>query len=109
MANLFEKKERSPLYQVLLMVFLIALMALGNNERLRTIPSAYVSFRLVQIIFSIYLLVKGVLLILGTWKERKKRTGTENLQILFVGIALILLAYVATDITLHTVNYMSTL
>ena len=109
MANLFEKKERSPLHQLFLSVFSVALMALNNNEKLITIPSAYIPFRLFLIIFSIYVLVKGVLLILGTWKERKKRTGTENLQILFVGIALIHLAYVATDITLHTVNYMSTL
>ncbi|HBW13364.1 MAG TPA: hypothetical protein DEF30_06050 [Proteiniclasticum sp.] len=109
MANLFEKKERSPLRQLFLSVFSVALMALNNNEKLSTIPSAYIPYRLFLIIFSIYVLVKGVLLILGTLKERKDRTVSQNLQILFIGVALILLVFVATDMTLHTVNYISTI
>ncbi len=105
MANLFEKKKRSPLYQLLFSVIFIALIALNNNEKLRTIPSAYISFRMVQIIFSMFLLVLGILLIIGTFKEKKNRTGTENLQILLVVFAMILLVYFTIDTALHTVTY----
>lgn len=105
MANLFEKKKRSPLYQLLFSVIFIALIALNNNEKLRTIPSAYISFRMVQIIFSIFLLVLGILLIIGTFKEKKNRTGTENFQILLVVFAMILLVYFTIDTALHTVTY----
>ena len=105
MANLFEKKKRSPLYQLLFSVIFIALIALNNNEKLRTIPSAYISFRMVQIIFSMFLLVMGILLIIGTFKEKKNRTGTENFQILLVVFAMILLVYFTIDTALHTVTY----
>lgn len=105
MANLFGKKKRSPLYQLLFSVIFIALIALNNNEKLRTIPSAYISFRMVQIIFSMFLLVMGILLIIGTFKEKKNRTGTENLQILLVVFAMILLVYFTIDTTLHTITY----
>lgn len=52
-----------------------------------------------------FLLVMGILLIIGTFKEKKKRTGTENLKILLVVFAMILLVYFTIDTALHTITY----
>ncbi len=101
MASLFDKKERSPLSLITLSVFIIILMALNNNEKIVDIPYVYISFRLIQIIFSIYILLKSVVLVKGTFKELQKRKPIEKIQVLFIILFLIPLVFVTIENIIH--------
>lgn len=105
MTSLFDKKERSPLSTITFIIFIIILMALNNNEKIIDIPYLYILFRLIQIIFSAYIIYKGVFLVKGSFKELQKRKLTEKLQILFVILFLILIVFVTTENMIHTTKY----
>ncbi len=106
-ASLFDKKERSPLSVIAYSVFIITLMALNNNEKIRNIPSAYIFLRVIHIIFSIYIILKGIMLLKGTFKESQKRTLLEKIQIVFIVFLMILVVFVTIENILHTTSYAS--
>lgn len=97
MASLFDKEERSPLLVLIYTVFLISLMALNDNEKIKAIPYLYIVFRVIYIIFSIYIIVNGIRLIKGTFKEQQKRRPLEILQIVFIVFLLILVLFVTVE------------
>lgn len=105
MVALFDKKERSPLFELTFIVFIVILMVLNNNEKILDIPYAYISFRLIQIIFSTYILLKGVFLVKGTFKDLQKRKLIEKIQVLFIILFLILLIFVTIEHIIHTISY----
>jgi len=107
MATLFDEEERSPLSVLIYTIFLISLTALNNNAKIRTIPYAYISFRIIHITFSIYITLKGIMLIKGTFKEPQKRTLIEIIQIVFIGFLMILILFVTIEDIIHTASYIN--
>ncbi|WP_130807085.1 hypothetical protein [Senegalia massiliensis] len=107
MASLFDEEERSPLSVLIYTIFLISLMALNNNEKIENIPYAYISFRVIHIPFSIYLTLKGIMLIKGTFKEPQKRTLLEIMQIAFIVFLMILMLFVTIESIIHTASYIN--
>ena len=105
MISLFDKKEKSPLFQITFIFFLVILSVLNNNEKIIGVPYAYISFMLIQIIFSIYVLFKGVFLIKGTFEELPKRKRQEKIQVLFIILFLILLLFVTIKGITHIISY----
>lgn len=107
MANLFDKKETSALSLLIYSVCLISLMALNNNEKITTIPSAYIAFRVINITFSIYIALNVIMLIKDTFKELQKRTLLEIIQIVFIGFLMILMLFVTIESIIHTASYIN--
>ena len=104
MASLFDKKERSPLSVLIYSVLLIIFQALSNNSKIMNIPAVDISYRFILILFCIYIVIKGIMLIIGTLKEQIKRTLIEKIQILFFVFLMIFMIFVTIDIIIRTVN-----
>ncbi|WP_160198406.1 hypothetical protein [Senegalia massiliensis] len=82
-------------------------MALNNNAKIKNIPYAYITFRVIHITFSIYITLKGIMLIKGTFKEPQKRTLLEIMQIVFIGFLLIVMLFVTIENIIHTASYIN--
>lgn len=109
MATLFDKKERSPMYVLVYTVFFIALQAVNNNTKITDIPAADFLLSVLHIILSVYVLIKGTLLIKGTVEEKKKRTLMQKMQIVFTAFLMVLVVFVTFENILHVLSYTKTL
>lgn len=105
MIYLFDEKERSPLFQLTFSVFIVILMALNNNEKLTDIPYVYISFRLIQITFIIYIILNFVFLLKSKFKELQKSKLFEKIKVLFLILFLILTVFVTIESIIHTISY----
>ncbi len=105
LASLFDKRETSPLSLIKFSSFIIILMALNNNPNIRNIPFVYISLSVIQIIFCISIIIKGIMLLKGTFKDQLNRTMMEKIQILFIVIFMMIMAFVTIENILHTTSY----
>jgi len=105
MASLFDEREKSPLFQLTFILFIVVLMALNNNEKIADIPYAYISFRLIQITFSIYVSLNVAFLLKDKFKEQKNRKPAEKIQVFFIALFLILLVFVTIESIIHIISY----
>lgn len=109
MATLFDKKERSPMSVLVYTVFFIALQAVNNNTKITDIPTADFLLSVLHIVLSVYVLIKGILLIKGTMEEKKKRTLMQKMQIVFTAFLMVLVVFVTIENTLHVLSYTKTI
>ena len=105
MGSLFDEKETSPLFQLTFILFIVVLMALNNNEKIADIPYAYISFRLIQITFSIYVSLNVAFLLKGEFKKQQNRKPTEKIRIFFIALFLLLLVFVTIESIIHIISY----
>ncbi|NBI06578.1 hypothetical protein D3Z33_06850 [Senegalia massiliensis] len=87
---MFNKEKMIYLSDLLFYIFLIIIVSLNNNERIKDIPYVYMALRLVFTGLNAYVIIKIIKLLKNTFKDSQKKPFIKFIYSI-LGVFLILL------------------